>query len=90
VGDEREKNRKNLRSGTTKDRCQLRIVMVYYHVHPRRRKCAMIRWTTNVRDVGTRCFHLSRRNVHVSLHAQKCLSLNLFATAVIEVGTPSC
>ena len=38
-----------------KDRCQLRIVMVYYHVHARRRKCAMIRWTFQcARDVGTR------------------------------------
>ena len=30
-------------------------VMVYYHVHARRRKCAMIRWTFQcARDVGTR------------------------------------
>ena len=26
------------------DRCQLRIVMVYYHVHARRRECVMIRF----------------------------------------------
>ena len=77
--EKKKKRSGNLWSGTIKDRCQLRIGMVYYHVrfHARRLKCAMVRWTTNVRDLALESgshFHLSRRNVHVSLHAPECFT----------------
>ena len=83
-GGKKKKRSGNLWSGTIKDRYQLRIVKVYhcYGLLPRPFPCA----ATEVRDdtMDDQCagfghsraehFHLSRRNVHVSLHAPECFT----------------
>ena len=55
-------------------------VMVYYHVHARRRECMMIRFLLSM---GAGCghsrecrVHLSRRDVHVSYHVSYHVSLD--------------